>query len=220
VDDEPDVLTAYDRVLGAASRMQGQVELCLCRQGEEAVERVRGSLQAGRPFAVIFLDVRMPPGIDGVRTAEMIRAIDSMVNIVIVTAYSDVPPDDMSARVPPADKFLYIQKPCHAPEIRQLALALGAKWMLERRLLTEQRHLEDEVRRRTAGLEAANEALLVEVKARCEAQDESARQQDHLIQAQKMAAIGGLVSGMAHEVSNPNNIILLNAATVARLWSR
>jgi len=104
-----------------------------CRQGEEAVEAVRRAVEDDMPFAVAFIDVRMPPGIDGVAAAAQIRAIDPNLNIVIVTGYSDVEIGRIAERVPPADKLLYCQKPLHAPEILQLAGALTEKWHLEKR---------------------------------------------------------------------------------------
>jgi signal transduction histidine kinase len=219
VDDEAAMRETYRQVLGPDSKLRAQVDLAVCGQGEEAASAVQVAVGEGNPFAVVFLDVRMPPGWDGVRTAEAMRQADPMVNIVIVTAYSDVPQEDIAGRVPPADKLLYIQKPCHAPELRQLALALGAKWEHERSLLAIQRDLEGKVKRRTRRLEETVKALQEEAKAREAAQREAALNQSGLVQAQKLAAIGTLVSGMAHEVSNPNNIITLNAATLARLWT-
>jgi two-component system, cell cycle sensor histidine kinase and response regulator CckA len=87
-------------------------ELCLCRQANEAVERVEEAIRDGRPFAIAFLDVRMPPGPDGDVAAERIRKLDHQVNIVFVTGYSDTPLEQIASRVPPADKLLYLQSPC------------------------------------------------------------------------------------------------------------
>lgn len=218
VDDEAAMREAYIQVLGPDSKMRSCIDLVTCSQGQEAAGLVESAVREGNPFAVVFLDVRMPPGWDGVRTAEAMRRVDQSLNIVIVTAYSDVQQEDIAERVPPADKLLYIQKPCHAPELRQLALALGAKWRHERRLLEIQRGLEAKVRSRTRRLEETIASLKKEAVAREEAQREAARSQAGLLRAQKLAAIGTLVSGMAHEVSNPNNIIALNAATLVRLW--
>jgi two-component system cell cycle sensor histidine kinase/response regulator CckA len=114
-------------------------DLVLCHQGDEAVEVVRTSIEENKPFAAVFLDVRMPPGPDGVRTAEHIRELDPHIQIVIVTAYSDVDPWDISKRVTPADKLLYIQKPFHPHEVRQFASSLTSKWLAERNL-REQAH--------------------------------------------------------------------------------
>jgi diguanylate cyclase (GGDEF)-like protein len=98
-----------------------------CASAEAAIAAVREACAIDRPFAVAFLDMRMPPGPDGVWAARKIREIDQQVEIVICTAYSDVDPAEIGRRVPPADKLFYLQKPFHPHEVRQLALALGEK---------------------------------------------------------------------------------------------
>ena len=103
-------------------------EVEYCRGAELAVAAVQAALAAGRPFSVIFLDMRMPPGPDGAWAAAGIREIDPLVDVVIVTAYSDIDPWLITERIPPAEKLFYLQKPFHPHEIRQLALALGRKW--------------------------------------------------------------------------------------------
>ena len=112
-----------------------QYALVLCRQGEDAVAAVRAAIEEERPFAAAFIDVRMPPGIDGVQTAERIRALDPFVHIVFVTDYSDKLPHDIARRVLPLDKFLYCQKPVQAFELAQLAHTLTAKWAREQELI-------------------------------------------------------------------------------------
>lgn len=163
VDDEPSVRDAYRQVLGHAAPSAGQValqdlrtrlftgaasaaapqlapppsasfELELCDGAEAAIAAVQSARDAGRSFAVIFLDMRMPPGPDGVWAAERIRHLDGDVEIVISTAFSDVDPTSIAARVPPVDKLFYLQKPFHPHEVRQMALALGQKWAAERRI--------------------------------------------------------------------------------------
>lgn len=109
-------------------------EVEYCHGAEQAVATVQAASTAERPFSVIFLDMRMPPGPDGAWAAARIREIDPLVDMVIVTAYSDVDPREISARVPPAEKLFYIQKPFHPHEIRQIALALGRKWEAEARV--------------------------------------------------------------------------------------
>ena len=105
-----------------------------CDGAATAVESVRDACATGRPFAVVFLDMRMPPGPDGVWAAERIRALDPEIEIVICTAFSDADPSEISRRVPPEDKIFYLQKPFHPHEVRQIAVALGLKWSAERRI--------------------------------------------------------------------------------------
>lgn len=106
-----------------------------CDGAEAAVEAVRHALAEERPFAVVFLDMRMPPGHDGVWAAARIRELDPEVEIVICTAYSDVDPVDIGGMVPPEEKISYLQKPFHPHEVRQMSIALGSKWRAERRIV-------------------------------------------------------------------------------------
>jgi diguanylate cyclase (GGDEF)-like protein len=106
-----------------------------CEQAEAGVAMVREALAQGQPFAVVFLDMRMPPGRDGVWAATKIREMDPAIEIVICTAYSDVDPCEIGGIVPPEDKLSYLQKPFHPHEVRQMAIALGSKWRAERRIV-------------------------------------------------------------------------------------
>jgi diguanylate cyclase (GGDEF)-like protein len=106
-----------------------------CEQAEAAVAAVREALAQDQPFAVVFLDMRMPPGRDGVWAATKIRQLDPAIEIVICTAYSDVDPCEIGGIVPPEDKLSYLQKPFHPHEVRQMAIALGSKWRAERRIV-------------------------------------------------------------------------------------
>jgi diguanylate cyclase (GGDEF)-like protein len=106
-----------------------------CNGAEAAVEAVRLSLAEDRPYAVVFLDMRMPPGPDGVWAAARIREIDPAVEIVVCTAYSDVDPHDIGGIVPPVEKLSYLQKPFHPHEVKQMAIALASKWRAERHII-------------------------------------------------------------------------------------
>jgi diguanylate cyclase (GGDEF)-like protein len=102
---------------------------------EAAVAAVHDSLAADDPFAVAFLDMRMPPGRDGVWAAARIREMDPAIEIVVCTAFSDVNPRDFGGIVPPEDKVSYLQKPFHPHEIRQMTISLASKWRAERRIM-------------------------------------------------------------------------------------
>ena len=106
-----------------------------CEGAEAAVAAVRDALGADDPFAVVFLDMRMPPGRDGVWAAARIRELDPAVEIVLCTAYSDVDPRDIGGMVPPEEKLSYLQKPFHPHEIRQMTISLASKWRSEHRIV-------------------------------------------------------------------------------------
>jgi diguanylate cyclase (GGDEF)-like protein len=105
-----------------------------CDSAEAAVAAVRASLKDKRPYAVVFMDMRMPPGPDGVWAAAQIRELDPAIEIAVCTAYSDVDPGDIGGRVPPEDKLSYLQKPFHPHEVRQMSIALASKWRAERNI--------------------------------------------------------------------------------------
>lgn len=213
VDDEEDVIESYRGILGAnqngnifsdinaegnelfGDNQQGKnenhFELITCQQGDEAVETVQAALDENNPFSVAFIDVRMPPGPDGVWVAKQIHSLDPCMNIVIVTAYSDVPPQTISKDFLDPGKLFYIQKPFHWDEIYQFAIALGENWKIQKELgeqfaaienrncnadfgLNQQHHIkeilaqkinfEEELNLKTQQIEDTNTALRVLLK--------------------------------------------------------
>lgn len=109
-------------------------DLTFCHGAEDVVQAVKDSRVEGRPYSVIFLDMRMPPGPDGLWAAVRVRELDARVDIVVVTAYSDIDPEEISERVPPTSSMFYLQKPFHPHEIRQLAGALGRRRQAEEKV--------------------------------------------------------------------------------------
>lgn len=100
-------------------------------QGKDAFEKVKEKNEGGEPYALMFLDMRMPPGWDGLETAKRIREIDKNLEIVIMTAYADHDQSKIAKEVGTPEKLLYIKKPFQAEEIFQLALSLTTKWTQE-----------------------------------------------------------------------------------------
>ena len=86
-------------------------DIVSCQQGQEAIDRAREAANDGHPFDVVILDVRMPPGIDGVEAGSRIREFDPDVEIVFVTGFSDIPREELERRVPPPMKLHYFNKP-------------------------------------------------------------------------------------------------------------
>jgi DNA-binding NarL/FixJ family response regulator len=148
VDDHQAVLTLYREALSIKSfkyESEFDYDVVLCDQGDKAVDAVRETIDREDPFAVVFLDLKLPPGPDGLWTGEQIRKLDPYVNFVIVTGMPDVDPREISLRIPPEDKLLYVQKPFHIQELRQFAAALGAKWQSETLLRKARVALEEKV---------------------------------------------------------------------------
>jgi len=90
---------------------QPKFEIVACNQGDDAINVVRAASAKGEPFDVVILDVRMPPGIDGVEAGARIRALDPDVDIVFISGFSDVPFEELQRRVPPRMHLHYFSKP-------------------------------------------------------------------------------------------------------------
>ena len=121
-------------------------------QGAAAIDAVAEAVNSGQPYAIVFLDIKMPPGIDGIEAAKKIREIDANINIVIVTGSMSPGPDDLGQDIPPADRIFYFKKPFHAIELRQLAAALCGRWHADLALHKANEILEQRVRDRTKAL--------------------------------------------------------------------
>ena len=101
-------------------------------QGEEGVAMVRRAREDGRPYALVYVDIRIPPGLDGVETIRKMQREDDQLQYVIITAYSDYSWQDFQETVIRSDNLLVLKKPFEAIEIRQSAAALARKWQLAR----------------------------------------------------------------------------------------
>ena len=128
-------------------------------QGREGVELARRALAEGRPYAVAFVDMRMPPGWDGLETIENLWKVDPDIQVVICSAYSDYDWMHLLERLGTSDKLIVIKKPFEPIEILQSASALSRKWQNARALKRHVEGLEGVVTDRTRGLEAANRQL-------------------------------------------------------------
>ncbi|MEO5970687.1 MAG: ATP-binding protein [Bdellovibrionia bacterium] len=157
-------------------------------QGEEGYEMAKSAFAAGKPYALAFVDVRMPPGWDGIKTTEHIFAAVPDTEVVICSAYLDYPWKEFNRRFATADKLVFLRKPFDAMEIQQLALTMTTKWNSARQAKFHFTSLEAIVEERTQ--------LIKE-------------QQTKLIRAEKMAALGTMCAGIAHEINTPLTIISL-----------
>jgi len=108
-------------------------ELTLASQGEEACELAARAHAAGRRFAVAFVDVRMPPGIDGLQTIQRLWQLDPELEVVICTAFSDYSFEQIIQTLGQSPRLLILKKPFDPIEVRQLAGALTEKWNVARR---------------------------------------------------------------------------------------
>ena len=141
-------------------------------QGQEGFALVQQSVPSRRPYAMAFVDMRMPPGWDGVETIQRIWEVDPDLQVVICTAYSDCSWDDMLEKIGQSDRMLILKKPFDAVEAAQLAHTLTEKWSLLQQTKCMLESLEDQVRERTRELtdeiaerHLVEEQVLIQAKA-------------------------------------------------------
>ena len=129
------------------------------RSGEEGYAAVKQAHERNEPIAVAFVDVRMPPGIDGVEAVRRMRAVDRNLEVVIMTAYSDKPLSAIIGEVDLLHKLLYVRKPFAREEVQQISLSLVKKWNQEQDLAEGRRRLTNSHRRLEAVLDATGDAI-------------------------------------------------------------
>ncbi len=159
---------AEDALFGApvSAPQQPAFEIDSAYQGAEGLKLATQALREGRPYALAFVDVRMPPGWDGVETTERLWEACPDLEIVLCTAYSDYSWEEFKARLGGSDQLVILKKPFDAIEVLQLANALTGKWRLRHAARMKMGDLEFLVRERTQVLEETNARLHSEVLER------------------------------------------------------
>ena len=136
-------------------------ELSHASSGDEAYEIVKVARQSNQPFAVAYIDIRMPPGMDGVETIQRIRKLERDLEIVIMTAYTDKPLHEIVTNMELLHKLLYIRKPVAREEIQQITASLVEKWNVEQESLRYQESVTLSYQRLKTVLNTTGEAIAV-----------------------------------------------------------
>lgn len=118
-------------------------------QGQEGLEMVEAALAEGRPYATAFIDVRMPPGWDGIETARRIWEVAPELPVILCTAYSDHSWSEITEKLDRMDQLLILKKPFDNIELRQLAASQTEKWKLNKIANLRCEELEKLVQERT-----------------------------------------------------------------------
>jgi two-component system, cell cycle sensor histidine kinase and response regulator CckA len=135
-------------------------------QGQEGLALVEKAQKEGRPYALAFVDVRMPPGWDGVETTSRIWKACPDTQIVLCTAYSDYSWDEMASKLTYPDRLVILKKPFDTVEVLQLAAALTEKYRLSLEARSKMSQLESKVEQRTKVLQKTNEDLHIQIEER------------------------------------------------------
>ncbi|ALI02536.1 cyclic di-GMP phosphodiesterase [Pseudomonas sp. FW306-02-F02-AA] len=149
VPDEQSLAGTEELLFGTEQRVRPTFLLDSAYQGEEALELVKRAQAEGRPYALAFTDMRMPPGWDGLETIERLWKVDPHLQIALCTAFSDYTWEAMAERLAFGDQLLVLKKPFDSLEIRQMASALTWKWQMAQdaaiKMLSLERTIEDRV---------------------------------------------------------------------------
>ena len=120
----------------------GRYELGFASQGQEGVRMIQQALAEGRPYMLAFVDMRMPPGWDGLETIVHIWETDPDIQVVICSAYCDYSWGEMTDKLGMRDNLLILEKPFDINEVSQLAAALTEKWLVTKRASANTANLE------------------------------------------------------------------------------
>lgn len=161
-------------------------------QGEEAIRKVAEAAENGDPYTLVFMDVRMPPGMDGIEAIQKIWKKYPYTEMVICTAYSDYSWDEIVRNLGSTDKLLFMKKPFDATALKQTALTLTTKWHLQQESIDYTEKLENEVQERTKELRN-----LVEDFKKMKDKAEKAT-----------AAKSAFLANMSHEIRTPMNGVM------------
>ncbi len=151
VDDHPSIHHDFKKILGCSSPQNQELHaltsslfnldssqkqdkgyrITSAYQGEEAIEMILNAQERKQPFSLVFMDINMPPGIDGVKAAQKILARVPLIQIVLVSAYSDYSWEDLFRTFGETQRLLFLGKPFDITVIKQLALVLTCRWSMD-----------------------------------------------------------------------------------------
>ncbi len=215
IDDEPGVHSAFKRILSRSVTVDKlgrrrsipirleknlstlpRFEVDSAYRGEEGLERVKDSIREGRPYMVVFVDVRMPGNWDGIETIKQIWRVEPGIHVVVSTGFQDYTWEQLIDKLGNSDRLLVLMKPFEPIEVRQTTYMLYQKWLFNQHMQKRFDKLEGMVRERTRELETANQSLRKEMQSRQNMEVE-------LRHAQKLESVGQLAAGIAHEINTP-----------------
>lgn len=180
IDDNPDIHADFRKILAAPSRRDSAMDAAeahlfgrtdpvrpeaafVLDDAPSGQDGLRMAIQAraeSRPYALAFVDMRMPPGWDGLETITRLWTADPELQMVICTAYSDYSWQDIFTRVGASDRLLILKKPFDVVEVLQIAHTMTEKWSLACEVGRQVDRLEHAVQERTRSLSETNLRLV------------------------------------------------------------
>jgi signal transduction histidine kinase len=175
-------------------------------QGQEGLDLIQKSLKEGRPYSMAFVDVRMPPGWDGVETTAQIWKKYPDLQVVICTAYSDYSWEDMLRKLGYSDRLVILKKPFDTVEVLQLAVSMTEKWRLYQQTKLYLNDLERIVHERTEKLEKTNAELASANELLNVAREKTQKMAEGALVASR--AKSEFLANMSHEIRTPMNGVI------------
>ena len=175
-------------------------------QGQEGLDLIEKSLQENHPYAMAFVDVRMPPGWDGVETTAKIWQKYPDLQVVICTAYSDYSWEEMLKKLGYSDRLVILKKPFDNIEVLQLAISMTEKWRLYNQAKLRLDDLEKMVHDRTVQLETTNSELVAANQLLTIAKEKTQKMAQAALVATE--AKSEFLANMSHEIRTPMNGVI------------
>ena len=206
-----DEIALFGGTSSAATRLDIEVDSAF--QGQDGYEMVKQAIAEQRPYSMAFVDIRMPPGWDGVKTLEKIQEIDDEIQFVICSAHSDYSWKELLQRFGHHDRLLILKKPFHNSEALQMAWTLTKKWELGRTIKNHQANLETTIAARTLELRETclkledRQSLIVAQNNELETLYKDSQAARVVAESANLAK-SEFLANMSHEVRTPMNGII------------
>ncbi|MCA1964839.1 MAG: response regulator, partial [Prosthecobacter sp.] len=231
VDDNPTIREDYRRILCPSNdeeemlddleaqvfdsqdhleKLRPSFQMAFASQGDAAAAIAQAALEQGMPFAAAIVDIRMPPGIDGVETVKRLWRVQTDLQIILCTAYSDYSWQSIVRELGISHRLVVLKKPFDPVEVLQMCLAMTTKWVAERDMACRQLTLQNKLVASFQEVERVSSELRQEKKAHQQATPTRS-------EAEMIDMMSGLLNGIAHDFNNALTVIQghLSAALMA-----
>ncbi len=190
----------FDEMRDHQSKLRPNFQTAFASQGEQAEILAKAAIEQGVPFAVAIVDVRMPPGMDGVETVKRLWRVQSDIQIILCTAYSDYSWQEIVEQLGASHRLVVLKKPFDPIEVLQLCQAMCIKWVAEREMACRQIDLQSRLMQTSLRAEKMAGELFQERGFRAELNQKRS-------DAEIIDVMSGLASSIAHDFNNALTII-------------
>jgi two-component system NtrC family sensor kinase len=190
----------FDEMRNHQSKLRPNFQTAFASQGEQAESLAKAAIEQGVPFAVAIVDVRMPPGMDGVETVKRLWQVQSDMQIILCTAYSDYSWQEIVEQLGASHRLVVLKKPFDPIEVLQLCQAMCIKWVAEREMACRQIDLQSRLMRTSLRAEKMAGELYQERGFRAELNQKRS-------DAEIIDVMSGLASSIAHDFNNALTVI-------------